>query len=302
MSWNIDDVPIYLAVVDQSGITAAAAHLGMPKSTVSTAITRLEQGLGLRLLDRTTRSLRVTAEGQTFYDQAQRIMDQVRETSATMAGMTAEPTGRVTVAMPPAFCQEIVAPRLARFRSAHPKLVIDTIVTPQAVPLLRDQVDLAVAVGPLDDSEMITRTLVTGPLIWVASAGYAAAHDFGPDLGDLLLHVQICEQRYGKERMPVRLDGKPAVIDLHRNISHVNNPLVVRNAVLGGAGVSPLPRHYCLDGLASGALVNVFRHITFDVEASTLSAVYLSRRLLSPRVRAVLDFLTESCRPYSSHP
>ncbi len=300
MSWKIDDVPIFLAVVDNDGISAAAARLAMPKSTVSTAITRLEQALGLRLLDRNTRNLRVTAEGQTFYDQAQLIMDQVRETSATMAGMTAEPSGRVTVALPPAFSQEIFAPRLARFRQAHPRLVVDTIVTPQAVPLLRDQVDLAVAVGPLDDSELISRTLISGPMLWVTSAAYSADTDLGSDLSDLVAHVQICEHRYGSGRMAVRVHGKPGTIDLHRNVSHVNNPLVVRSAVLGGAGVAPLPRHYCRAQLASGELVEVFRHVTFDTEASTLSAVYPSRRLLSPRVRALLDFLTEISRPYSA--
>lgn len=300
LDWNVDDVPIFVAVVDNNGITAAARALGMPKSTVSTAISRLEQGLGLRLLDRNSRKLRVTGEGETFYRQSQLIMDQVRETSATMAGMTAEPRGRVTVALPPAFCQEIIAPRLADLRQAYPKLVVDFIVTPHGVPLLRDQVDLAVAVGPLDDSELISRNLLSGPLIWVASPAYAAAHRIGPSVEDLRSHIQVCESRYGLDRMPVHVSGQAGQIDLYRGIARVNNPLVVRSAVLGGAGVAPLPLHYCRAQLAEGSLVELCQHISFDVSASVLSVVYPGRRLLSPRVRAFLDFITEACKAYSA--
>ncbi|WP_425053409.1 LysR family transcriptional regulator [Psychromarinibacter sp. S121] len=300
MSWSLNDVPVFVAVVDHNGITAAADAIGMPKSTVSNAVTRLEHGLGLRLLDRNSRNLRVTSEGETFYRQAQLIMDQVRETNATMAGMTAEPTGRVTVALPTAFCQEVVAPRLAGLQKAYPKLVVDLILTPDGVSLLRDQVDLAVAVGPLDDSELIARTLITGKLIWVASPSYLAAHDIGHSAADIRAHVQICETRYGNDQMPVHEDGRAVSLDLHRGIAHVNNPLVVRTAVLGGAGIAPLPAHYCRDHIARGELVEIGRHVVFDVNAVTLTVVYPGRRLLSPRVRVFLNFLAEACAGLST--
>ncbi|WP_010141846.1 LysR family transcriptional regulator, partial [Oceanicola sp. S124] len=83
----MDDLPVFVAVVDRNGITAAAKTLGMPKSTVSAALARLEAGLGLRLLERNSRSVRVTGEGETFYRQAQLILEQVRETDAAMAGL-----------------------------------------------------------------------------------------------------------------------------------------------------------------------------------------------------------------------
>lgn len=296
MTWNIDDVPIFAAVVEHGGISAAAEALSMPKSTVSTTLSRLEKALGVRLLDRNSRNLRTTAEGETFHRHALLILEQVREADATIAGLRADPAGRLTAALPPAFCQEIVAPRLAAFRAAYPRIHLEIVITSHGVDLLRDAVDVAVVVGPLTDSDMVTRTLVTGALIWVASPAYLAANPVGYGLDDLRRHLQICETRYGLARMPVHIDGAAAHLDMASGISHVNNPLVVRTAVLNGAGVAPIPRHYARDQLKAGTLVEVFGHVAFDTAASSLSAVTLSRRLMSPRLRAFLDFLVEACR------
>ncbi len=296
MRWNIDDVPVFVAVVEHGGITAAAESLAMPKSTVSVAVSRLERGLGLRLLDRNSRNLRITAEGTAFHRHALLILEQVREADATVAGLRADPAGRLSVALPPAFCQEIVAPRLAAFRARYPGIDLDLVVTSRGAELLRDQIDLAVVVGPLEASDLMARTLLAGPLIWVTSPRYRDDHALGRGLDDIRSHVQICEKRYGIARMPVHIDGAAGHIDLARGISHVTNPLVVRQAVMNGAGISVLPRHYCREQIASGQLAEICRHVSFDIAASTLTAVHLSRRLTSPRLRAFLDFLVEACR------
>jgi DNA-binding transcriptional LysR family regulator len=295
MKWNIDDIPVFLAVVEQSGITAAARSLDMPKATVSKSVTRLEQALGLRLLERTSRSLRVTSEGQTFYRQAFLIMEQVRAADATMAGLNAVPSGRLVVALPPAFCQEIVSPSLAVFHERYPQVELDLIITSQRVDMLRDQVDVALVVGPQDDSDMVSKTLFSGRLIWVTSPAYARTHRLGKNPAALVKHVQLCEKRYGTRRMPVRVNGHAAQVDLSRGITHLNDPLSVRRAVMSGAGVSVLPWLYCREQIAEGTLVEVGRHIAFDLSASKLSVVYPSRRLISPKTRAFLDFIDDIC-------
>lgn len=296
MKWRIDDVPVFVAVVEQHGISAAARLLSMPKSTVSTTIARLETALGLRLIDRNSRTLRVTPDGEVFYRKAQLIMDQVREADATAAGLSAEPAGRLAVAMPPAFTEEIVGPRLAGFRAQHPRIELDIVVTGHGFELLGDRVDVAVVVGPLENCEVIARTLIAGPLIWVASPAYLAGHEIGEGLDEIRAHIQICETRYARARMPVHVSGEPGHVDLARGISHVNDPLVVRRAVENGAGLSLLPRHYCTGPLAAGRLVEVCRHVSFDKSASTLTLVYPHRRLISPRLRAFIDFLVEACQ------
>lgn len=296
MRWTLDDIPLFAAVVEHRGVTAAAEALGRPKSSVSAAVTRLEKALGLRLLDRNSRNVRLTEEGVAFHRHAQLILEQLREADAAVAGLRATPSGRLTAALPPAFCQEIVAPRLGEFHARYPQIELDLIITSHGTDLLRERVDLAVVVGPQADSELVVKTLIVGPLIWVASPAWLERGPPGDTLADLRRQVQFCETRYAVARMPVHVNGQAAVIDLSSGLSMVGNPLVVRDAVLHGAGISALPWHYCREQLARGTLVEVFRHVAFDATASTLSAVYPSRRLMSPRLRVFLDFLTEACR------
>ncbi|WP_233544923.1 LysR family transcriptional regulator [Pseudooceanicola sediminis] len=296
MKWNIDDVPVFLAVVEKNGISAAARALDMPKSTVSAALTRLEQALGLRLIDRNSRNLRVTGEGETFHRQAVLIMEQVRETDAAMAGLTSVPSGRLVVALPPAFCQERVAPHLAEFRRENSQVELELIVTSRGVDMVREQIDVAIVVGPQNDSDLISKFLVSGPLLWVTTPAYLAAQGVDADLRDPLPHVHICEKRYGQRRMPVQRDGVMGEIDLSHGITHVNDPLVVRSAVLNGAGISPLPEIYCQGPLQDGSLIEVCRNVAFDPAAAKLSVVYPSRRLMSPKVRVFLDFLDRISR------
>lgn len=295
MKWQLDDLPVFLAVVDQGGVSAAARALGLPKSSVSVALTRLEQSLQLRLLDRSTRSLRVTSEGEVFYRQALLIMEQAREVDACMAGLGAAPSGKLTVALPPAFCHELLAPNVAMFRQRYPGVQLELVVTSHGAEMVRERADLAVVVGPLQDSELVSRPLLSGALVWVASPAWLAQHTLGATLPEISAQVQVCETRYGLRRLPVHVDEVPGQLDLASGITHVNDPLVVRRVVLGGAGVSVLPRHYCSQQLADGSLIEVLQHIRFDLVASRLTAVYPGRKLLSPRVRAFLEFLTELC-------
>lgn len=300
MKWQLDDLPVFLAVLEQGGISAAARTLGLSKSSVSVVLARLEQSLQLRLFDRSTRSVRVTSEGEVFYRQALLIMEQAREADAMMAGLGATPTGKLTIALPPAFCQEMVAPHLASFRQRYPEVQLDIIVTSQGAALVRERADMAVVVGPLEDSELVSRTLLSAALIWVASPAWLAQHTLGRTLAEVCAQVQICESRYGIRRMPVHMDGEPGQLDLESGITHVNNPLVVRRVVLGGAGLSVLPRHYCAQQLADGSLIEVLHHIRFDLAASRLTAVYPGRKTMSPRVRAFLEFLVDLCDGWSS--
>lgn len=296
MRWSLDDLPIFAAVIEHRSMTAAAEALGLPKSTVSTAIARLERAVGLRLFDRHSRAIRVTEEGATFQLHVQAILEQVREADAALAGLRAEPSGKLSVALPPAFCQELVAPRLPAFHAAYPQVTLDLVITARGLDLLREQVDLAVVVGPLADSDLVVRRLIAGPLAWVCCPAYLRAHDIGHSLEDLRAHVQICETRYALARLPVHVDGVARQIDLSSGVIQVGNPLVVREAVLHGAGIAPLPRHYCRAQIADGSLIEVFPHVAFDADASILSAVYPGRRLVSPRLRVFLDFLVDACR------
>lgn len=297
MKWRIDDVPVFVAVVERGGITAAAQALAMPKSSVSKSITRLEHDLGVRLLDRNSRRVRVTSEGEAFFRQCQRIMDEIGETDAVMTGLTMVPRGRLTVATPPAFCQEVLAPHLADFHRRYPEIELDLVVTSHAVDMLGDQFDVAVVVGVQADSEFTQKSLLGGRLIWIAAPAYVAANDIGRDATDLLRHVQICERRYVARPLALKQDHQTLRLDVGPRAIRVNDPLAVREAVVHGAGVSFLPERYCRDLVRAGRLTKVGTEVEFDTSASILSAVFPSRRLVSARTRAFLDFLEEICAP-----
>lgn len=303
MKWNIDDVPIYMAVVDQNGISAAANYLNMPKSTVSKSLTRLEQALGVRLLERNSRNIRITSEGEAFYRHGLLIMEQVDEANAVMGGLTSIPIGRLVVALPMAFSREIVAGHLQEFREQYPDIDLEIIVTSHPVDIIRDQIDLAVVVGAQPDSDLIVKTLYQSALVWVTSPDYAKSHDLATIAGAtlattkkaLISHINICEKRYAEKRLAIRIDGHKDKIDLSQNTIHVNDPITVREAVIHGCGVSFVPEQYCKRQLANGQLVKVFEHICFDTSASALLAIYPSRRLISNKTRAFLDFLVDLC-------
>lgn len=295
MAWNLDDIPIYVAVVEHNGISSAAEYLQLSKSAVSKALARLEQDLGLRLLARNTRNLHITSEGEAFYRHCLLIMEQVNEANAVIAGLKSIPSGRLVVALPMAFGREIVAPHLGQFRAQYPQIDLEILITSHPVDIIREQVDLAVVIGLLNDSDLVVKKLYESTLWCVASPKYVQQNELGTSPDDLLQHIQLCEKRYVGKSFPIRVDGQKKTLSLNKKMLSVNDPIAVRAAILNGFGLALVPDQYCKQQLASGALVRVFEHIEFEPSVSVISAIYPSRRLLSNKTRAFLDFLIELC-------
>lgn len=291
--WSLDDLPIFLAVVENNGVTAAAVTMGLSKSTVSKALQRLEDAMSLRLMERNSRNIRLTTEGEVFYRQGLVIMEQVQNANHLMGGLSSAPIGPLIVALPIAFAREYVSPKLAQFHLRYPKVDLEIIITSQPVDIIREQIDLAVVVGRLVNSELIARTLIESQLIWVCSPNYAAHHKFEPTIESLKSHIQVVESRYSTRLFPLRIEDKKLSLDLLSGVIRINDPIAVREAVLNSAGVAPLPHHYCQRLLDSGELVQVFSNIECAANTATLSVVYPSRRFMSNKARAFLDFLLE---------
>lgn len=295
MSWNLDDVPIYVGVVEQNGVSAAASYLQMSKSAVSKALARLEHDLGVRLLTRNTRNLRITSEGEAFYRHCLLIMEQVNEANAVMAGFKTVPSGRLVIALPMAFGREIVAPHLGQFRTQYPQIDLELLITSHPVDIIREQIDLAVVIGSLNDSDLMVKKLYESTLWCVTSPDYFKQNELGSTLDDLLEHIQMCEKRYVGKSFPIHVDGQKKTLTLNKKMISVNDPIAVRAAVLNGFGLALVPDQYCKQHLATGELVRVFEHIEFEPSVSVISAIYPSRRLISNKTRAFLDFLIELC-------
>ena len=154
MNWNVDHLPAFVAVAEVGGISAAARRLGEPKSTISRAIARLEEDIGLQLFVRGPRSLRLTHDGSQFYQHAIRILEQVEAASAELAGLSETPRGTLTVALPMAFAREIVGPHLARFQAEYPDIRLNLRIGSGQPDLIRDAIDMAVIVGSATDSDL----------------------------------------------------------------------------------------------------------------------------------------------------
>lgn len=304
LRWNMDDLPAFVASVERGGISAAAQHLGMPKSTVSTMLSRLEEGLGLRLLERNSRTVRLTAEGESFYRQAAALLEQAAQANAIMSGLREEPSGRLTVALPIAFTRDVVAPRLPEFFDLYPKVDLHLMVSGHTLDILRQPIDLAVVVGALEDSDFVVRPLYQGRLLWVASPDYARCHALPASLppAEILPHIRICENRYGLKRFPVRLGDHRLSLNLAHGPAHVNDPIVVRKVVEHGGGLSLLAALYALPALRQGSLVEVLPDLRCEATAAALSAVYPSRRHLASKTRVFLDFLIGLCRDIEETP
>lgn len=297
--WKIDDLFIYRAIAQGGSVTLAARKLGQPKSTVSKALARLEHDLGLRLIERSSRRLHVTPEGEALLEQAQSILELAEQTDARMQGLRAEPAGTVRLAVPAAFCREILAPRLADFHTRFPRIALDVVVTTARPDVARGDCDLAVVVGVQSDSLLMQQTLLSGRLVWVAGADYCDAHAIGSDSTEDFSRVRVCETRYASEPLALHIRGTAHTFTPGPELIRLDDPLSVREAVRTGLGVSFLPERYCAQAIADGTLREVWRQVRIDRAAARLAVLYAGGRLLSPRLRAVLDFLVATCRPGS---
>lgn len=299
MKWNVDHLPVFLAVADMRGITGAAKRLSMPKSTVSRVLSKLEEDLDLRLFDRNSRTFRLTAEGEMFRNHAQMIMDQVYSANEVISGLRHSPSGVLKVSMPMAFSRDIISRHLAQFDKAYPDLVLQLMVTSHQVNLLREDLDLAFIVGLPDDSESVVQKIVESPLIWVAAPNYAAEFQLHHDHNNLTPHLRFCERRYASDKLIVKTSQGKQHINTS-DLMSVNDPVILRDIVRDGGGVALLPALYCYEDIANGKLVEVFQDIEPEDKA-TVYALMPSRRLQPQKARLFIEFVQKIVSDHLAH-
>ena len=296
MKWNVDHLPAFVAVADHGGISAAARMLNLPKSSVSRTIARLEEDVGLQLFVRASRDLRLTHDGSQFYQHAVRILEQVHMASAELAGLSETPQGKLSVALPMAFGREIVGPHLASFQSDFPDIQLDIRISSGRPDLLRNAIDVAVVVGSMENSDLIQQRLIETPLIWIASPQVAVRLPEYPDATILQEWIQVAETRYCNMKLPMTATDNEltSIMFDPKRIIQVNDPLVVRDLVAAGNGLSFAPELYCKEALANGTLVQPYPSTPINHESS-LSLLYPGHRLLPKKSRAFISFLRSLC-------
>ncbi|WP_095195179.1 LysR family transcriptional regulator [Pseudomonas sp. Irchel 3A7] len=290
------DITAFVGAVKSGSFTAAAASLGLTRSAVGKSIVRLEVRMGTRLLNRTTRKLSLTDEGQVAYERWRQILEDLEEVDATMALRRGQPTGTFKLTAPLSFGQRHVLPILDAFLKQWPELRADVWFTDRFVDLVEEGVDVAIRIGvPKDDSQLLTRTVGWQQFATCASPSYLARCGVPQTPAELTGHDTIAFT--SGERTGVWRYQTPAGLHLHEQPGRLNidSSEAMREAALAGIGLIHLPTYITGNDLREGALVEVLK--PFRAPPDPIRIVYPSKRHLSPRVRTFIDLLVERWAP-----
>lgn len=290
------EMEVFTRVVELGGLSAAARSLRMTPSAVSKLLSRLEARLGARLINRSTRSLQLTAEGQAFHDRALRVLADIDEAERSVASV-ATPRGRVRVNSNVPFGLHHLIPLVPKFTARYPEVILDLVLTDQVVNLMDERADVAIRVGPMPASQLMARKLGESPMAVVASPDYLARRGTPETLDDLAGHDLI------SFNFARHCDGWPFTTADGRRISRpavgtatAGDGETSRNLVLAGQGIARLSLFHIGPDLEGGRMVEVLKAFNpGDVEE--IRAVYVGHGgRLPSRVRVFLDFLAENVR------
>lgn len=282
---ELSDLRAFARIGELMSISAAARALGLPKSGVSRALARLERQVGAMLVDRSTRHLRLTDAGTLFRSHALRILAEVDEAGAAMEALSGQPSGTLRVSLPFTIAAALVSPMLPAFVAAFSQVRVVLVVENRFIDMPAEPIDLVIRVGPLTDSDLIARRLLTSETWLCASPGYLATRGTPACVADLCDHLLI---GYG-DRPAIYRDALDGSAELPPGVV-VSDSVAMLPAVLGGAGIARLPDFLAAAHVSSGRLVRLWPSVRGDEVA--IHALYPSHRALSPKVRVFIDALT----------
>lgn len=281
-------------MVESKTFRAAARKLGMPKSTVSFRVAQLEDQLGERLLERTTRSLRLTDAGTAYYRHAQSALEALHDAERALSDGKAQLSGRLCVTATIEGGQFLLAPLFAEYARRYPGVQLDVFLADRHVDLIEEGVDLAIRVGALPDSSFVARRLtLRGSLRLYASPSYLKVRGTPRRPSDLAAHdCLIMTGQSQPLRWPFTVSRKAVTVTVKPR-AQANSFVVIRELATAGLGIARLPDSIAEAALQAGTLRPVLEAFLAVTSGSWLHAVYPSARNLSPKVRAFLDLLDE---------
>jgi DNA-binding transcriptional LysR family regulator len=293
---NLTDIAIFVKVVELSSFTAAAEALESSQPVVSKAVTRLEEKLGARLLNRTTRRLSLTEAGSELYRRSVRALQEIENAEIEVARFQTEPRGTLRVAAPMSFSILHLGPVIQTFLDRFPGVTVELNMDDRQVDLIEEGYDVAIRIGQLQDSNLVARKITPCRQVMCASSAYLAKRGTPERPEDLLEHNCIVYSFLltPREWRLVGADGETHAVPVNGTL-HSNNGLVNRAAAIAGTGIVLLPTFYIGDEVRSGVLKPVL--CNFRPTELAVYAVYPERRNLTPKVRAFVDFLAATFGP-----
>ena len=290
------EMAAFVRVVDSNGFSAAAPMLGLSPSAVSKLITRLETRLGVRLLQRTTRALHLTQEGEVFYTAAKRIVGEIEALENQMVGQSGTPSGVLRVTTSLAFATHQLAPVLSEFFARHPLVQFELLPTDRVIDMVEEGIDVAIRIGRLADTSFMARKIGEDKRLICAAPSYLARHGMPQRPADLARHNCIVSRDHPYlNRWSFKVDGQIIEIDVRGRVAVTEGEAQMQLA-LQGIGIVRLTRLTLAQSIRDGALVPLLGAFSAE-EAVGIHAVYPHRRHLAPKVPAFVNFLIEKFTP-----
>jgi DNA-binding transcriptional LysR family regulator len=288
---RIEDIRLFLRVLDLGSISAAARTLELSPAVASQRLKRLEAALGVRLLQRSTRQLKVTPEGAALAERGRPLIEDLEALTSDLGRAAEEVTGTLRVTLPAAFGRQYISPLLPEFLARHPRLRLSIDLSDAMLDLVAEGFDLGLRIGTLEDSNLIARRLADNRRLLCASPGYLERRGVPKAPGDLEQHdcLLMAGAKGPRDRWTLLSpDGSETTVRVRGPVES-NTGEVVRDAALAGLGISLHSAWHVCEDLKAGRLEVVLPE--YRLPESAIYAVMPERRLMLPRVRAFIDFV-----------
>lgn len=286
----LDDLDLFVAIVDAGSLSAAAGRLRMPAPTLTRRLQALEARLGCKLLSRSARRLAPTNEGWQYYERCKPLLAALRQETASLDGTLNRVEGVVRLLAPLSMANDMLVPVWASLLREHPRLRLELKLSNSLDDLYSGMADLALRVGEQSDASLRQRRLGEVRTILTASPAYLAAHGAPERPADLAAHRLLLAEPFERWKLRRRDSGEEAAWPAEPGLL-ANDMLLTRRLAEDGAGIAVSPLSICHRQLADGRLVRVLEE--WEIATRPVYAVWPERRALPARVRAVLDALLE---------
>lgn len=284
---DLNDIAIFARVIEAGSFTAAARLLGMPKTTVSRRVAALERELGVRLLQRTTRSLAMTDVGRRYYEESSQALRRIEDANLRLAEARAEPAGTIRISAPVGFNSHFLQEAIFDFLATYAKASVELRLTDERLNLIDNGIDLAFRTGQLEDSTLIARRLGTTYRLLCASPAYLARAGIPATPADLAARdCVIAGPSATQTQWVLQGENSEETVTVSGRFA-ANEMQAVMAAAIAGYGIAQLPYGIAFACIADGSLQRVLENYT--TPAGGLHVVYPSSKHLSPLVRAFIE-------------
>lgn len=296
MKDHISRIQIFLEVARQQSFAAAARSFGMTGPALSKQVQALEDQLGARLLQRTTRQVSLTQEGEIYFERASRALDDLKEAESYLRDLKETPTGLLRINAPMSFGKQYLTKMIAEFARDYPKVTLDIHFDDKNIDMIEEGFDILVRIGALQDSSLIVKQLAPCPIIPCVSPLYVVQNGAPEHPDDLKRHRSVIYTRHGRQNIwrYRHSDGAQGSVALTPSLS-ANNAEMMLEACLSGIGVALLPIFTAYPYLETGALAQILPdyHTT---PTRQITALFPEKKHIGAKTRLFLDRLQTHCR------